>query len=282
MSSTLEVIDVSQFNGTVAWPKVEADGAIIRLGYRGYGSAGTLKMDSKFKLNTTGAANAGIPYGVYWLSQATSDAEALEEAEYIIDALDGLTLTFPVYLDSEYSNTSHTGRADSLSKAARTQYALTLLNALKAAGFATGVYASESWFYGSGAMLDTAQLTEHSLWVAKYSSKTPSIGVGYDAWQYTDSGTDAGCSGSVDKSHFYKDFTSEEDDETVTYEDWKTYMEQYRAELQAKSGSSWSSDDRTWAIENGLFQGNDSGEYLWQDFLSREQAAALFHRMSGE
>lgn len=66
-----------------------------------------------------------------------------------------------------------------------------------------------------------------------------------------------------------------ESDEMLTYEKWKEYMERYRKELQAKEGSSWSADARNWAIATGLFSGADSG-YMWQDFLTREQAATLF------
>ena len=54
-------------------------------------------------------------------------------------------------------------------------------------------------------------------------------------------------------------------------------MEQYRKELQAGEGSPWSEPDRAWAAEAGLFQGGEGG-FMWRDFLTREQAAALFHR----
>ncbi len=69
------------------------------------------------------------------------------------------------------------------------------------------------------------------------------------------------------------------DDDTLTYEQFREYMEKYRAELQAKEGSGWSREARDWAVERGLFQGaGGESDYLWQDFLTREQAAALFQR----
>lgn len=67
-------------------------------------------------------------------------------------------------------------------------------------------------------------------------------------------------------------------DGDMSYEQWKQYMEQYRKELQAREGSPWSESDRAWAAEAGLFQGGSEGGSMWQDFLTREQAAALFHR----
>ena len=43
--------------------------------------------------------------------------------------------------------------------------------------------------------------------------------------------------------------------------------------------------DREWAIKVGLFAGNGTdanGEpnYMWQDFLTREQAAQIFYRFA--
>ena len=270
----LEVIDVSYANGKVNWSAVEADAAIIRMGYRGYGSAGTLKTDTQWQNNISGAESAGKPYGCYWFSQAISETEAEEEAAYCISLLAGHTPQFPIYLDSEYANNGN-GRGDSLSKADRTKYALVWCQAMTAAGYKAGVYASEDWWKNN---LNVSDLTDYSIWCAKVSSKSPSIGADYDGWQYTFTGSDAGVSGNVDKSHFYTDFAESEED-TVTYDEWKSFMEQYRAELQAEEGSSWSADDREWAVSAGLFQGSDSG-YLWKDFLTREQAAALFHRQA--
>lgn len=63
----------------------------------------------------------------------------------------------------------------------------------------------------------------------------------------------------------------------LSYEQWKEYMERYRKELQAREGSTWSEAARNWAIQTGLVSGSDAG-YMWQDFLTREQAAALFQK----
>lgn len=63
----------------------------------------------------------------------------------------------------------------------------------------------------------------------------------------------------------------------VTYEQWKEYMDRYRKELQSKEGNPWSENARNWAIATGLFSGADNG-YMWQDFLTREQAATLFQK----
>jgi GH25 family lysozyme M1 (1,4-beta-N-acetylmuramidase) len=90
----MRVIDVSEFNGAISWHKVvnSCDGAIIRAGYRGYGS-GTLVTDEKFKSNIKAASAAGIPIGVYFYTQAISEIEARDEARYTMELVKGYKLT---------------------------------------------------------------------------------------------------------------------------------------------------------------------------------------------
>ena len=61
------VIDVSEYNGRIDWPKVKVDGAILRVGYRGYGSSGTLVTDKRLMENMQGALASGLPIGAYFL-----------------------------------------------------------------------------------------------------------------------------------------------------------------------------------------------------------------------
>ena len=62
-------IDVSQHNGDIDWEKVKnfgVDFAIIRVGGRGYGSAGNIYKDDDAKKNIEGALAAGVKVGVYF------------------------------------------------------------------------------------------------------------------------------------------------------------------------------------------------------------------------
>ena len=205
MSTVKNVIDVSHFNGTIDWTKVKGtvDAVIIRAGYRGYGSAGTLQMDPMFKSHIAGAINAGIPVGIYWCSQAISDAEALAEANYLNNLLQGYNITYPVYLDSETMGPNACGRADKLTKAKRTVYGLTFCKAMRGYGYMAGLYCSESWYTAN---IDGAAFARagFEIWIAKYSSTAPSMAC--DAWQYTSTGKVAGISGNVDLSEFYVDY----------------------------------------------------------------------------
>lgn len=199
------VIDVSQFQGTIDWKTVapQVSAAIIRLGYRGYGSAGTLTTDPKWKENIEGAIAAGLPVGAYWCSQALSDAEALEEARYCISKLQGYKLTYPVLLDSEIMAPNASGRADKIGKARRTQYGLTWARAMRDAGYIVGLYCSESWY--------TAEIDGYAfdddgfdIWIAKYSQYAPKYRC--DAWQFTSTARMDGISTNVDQNHVYKDY----------------------------------------------------------------------------
>ena len=71
----------------------------------------------------------------------------------------------------------------------------------------------------------------------------------------------------------------------MTYDQFKALMKQYRTELQDNDCGDWSKEDREWAINNGLIKGvgNDvegNPNYAWMDFLTREQAITLFHRLA--
>ena len=62
-------IDVSSHQGDIDWDAVRSDGvefAILRVGVRGYGEEGNIKLDEKFFQNYDGARKAGLDIGVYF------------------------------------------------------------------------------------------------------------------------------------------------------------------------------------------------------------------------
>lgn len=180
--------DVSQFNTITSWARAAkaCDGVIVRCGYRGYGRAGTLVTDAKFSQNIQGALAAGIPVSVYFCTQAITVQEAIEEAKYVVSLIKPYKISFPVMIDEEDGDVkNHRGRADKgrLSKALRTAITKAWCQTIEKAGYEAGIYASESWFTGQ---LNWKELTDFFFWVAKYSTKAPSIP--WDAWQYSDKG----------------------------------------------------------------------------------------------
>lgn len=195
LNRTARGIDVSKFQGSIDWNAVKADGitfAIIRCGYRGYGS-GALVEDSTYRANIRGAINAGLKVGVYFYSQATNEAEAVEEASMVLSLVSGYSLPLGVYYDTE-KVAGDTGRADTISAAQRTACAVAFCETIRNAGYSSGVYSYASWFYNS---LNFANISKYNTWIAQYRD-TLSFSYKYNIWQYTGSGRVNGISKPVD------------------------------------------------------------------------------------
>ena len=194
-------IDVSSHNGSIDWSAVANSGVdyvIIRCGYRGYGS-GALVEDSRYRTNINGALNAGLKVGVYFFSQALDEIEAVEEASMVLNLISGYQITFPIFLDVEYSNSAHNGRADGLDVATRTAVCKAFCQTITNAGYRAGVYANKSWLES---YIDTNQLSNYRIWLAQYA-KEPTYGGRYDMWQYSCTGSIAGIKGNVDLNMSY-------------------------------------------------------------------------------
>lgn len=190
-------IDVSKWNGRIDWAAVKASGVdyvIIRCGYRG-SSSGALIEDPLFKTNIQGAAAAGLKVGIYFFSQAITEAEAVKEASFAVERAKGYNLSYPIFIDTEPSG----GRADGLDKATRTAVVNAFCKTVSDAGYKAGIYASKSWFETK---LNTSSLTQYKIWLAQYAS-APTYAGRYDMWQYSHKGTISGITGSVDLNYSY-------------------------------------------------------------------------------
>ncbi len=192
-------IDVSKWQGKIDWKAVANAGvefAIIRVGYRG-SQNGVIYEDSRFKENIAGATAAGIKVGVYFFSQAITEAEAVEEASMALSYVSGYNLSFPIYIDTEMLSG---GRANSLSRRARTDVVKAFCKTVQNAGYKPGVYANTYWFRDN---LYSSELESYSIWVARYNDTLGYAGK-YDIWQYTDSGKINGIKEYVDMNTCYR------------------------------------------------------------------------------
>lgn len=73
-----------------------------------------------------------------------------------------------------------------------------------------------------------------------------------------------------------------EDDEMLTYDQWKDYMLQYRNELRDNDCGTWSKEARDFVIKNKIFAGSGTDaegqpNFMWEDMLTREQCAQLLY-----
>jgi len=189
-------IDVSAYQGDIDWKKVADSGvefAMIRCGYRGY-SKGVIVEDKSFNENIKGALNAGLEVGVYFFSQATNVWEAQEEADYVLEAISGYDVTYPVAFDWEFITGNSQARTNNMEPDDLTRCAGAFCDMVAQAGYTPVIYFNQDLGY-LGYELD--KLTDYSFWLAEYNDN-PSFYYHFDLWQYTHRGSVPGIEGSVD------------------------------------------------------------------------------------
>lgn len=186
-------IDVSKHNGEIDWQKVKADGvdfAFIRVGYRG-SSEGKIVLDDYFERNIKGAIENDINVGVYFFTQAINKMEAIEEADFVLDAIEPYRISLPVALDIEELDGS---RGDKIDASTRTDAAIAFLERVNGAGYTPMIYGNlKSMLY----MLETDRIEPYEKWFAYYH--TP-LYYPYEhaIWQYNSKGSVDGIKGDVD------------------------------------------------------------------------------------
>lgn len=188
------IIDVSSHNGNINWEKVKEagiKGAMIRVGYRGYGDA-TIVEDDCFQKNIAGAKDAGLKVGVYFFSQATTPEEAIEEAEYVTKKIWGRGVTLPVAFDMEpFMGNERFINHDIKSK---TEMADAFLKVISKFGYEPILYGNPTWLSND---VDISKLTEYPVWLAHYTFSTE-WPYAFRMWQFTSQGRVSGINGDVD------------------------------------------------------------------------------------
>lgn len=188
-------VDVSAYQNEIDWRAVASDGidfAILRLGYRGY-TEGGLFTDRTFEQNLQGALDAGLEVGVYFFSQAVTPEEAEEEAGYVLAALEGYDITYPIAFDWEPIS-DEGARTSGLDGETLTRCAAAFCAKVEGAGRRAAVYFNQSLGY---LRYDLRELTDYALWLAEYDDK-PDFYYHFDLWQYSHTGQVAGIEGNVD------------------------------------------------------------------------------------
>ena len=204
-------VDVSSYQRDVDWEKVKEAGVefvMIRAGFRGYGEAGILKADSMAAQNYEKATAAGLRVGVYFFSQATSVAEAEEEANFLLEIIDGWQLTMPVAYDWECLADDY--RTVDVDSRTVTDCAIAFCQVMEAAGFDSMVYFNPSQ---SRTQMHLEELVDYGFWLAMYSeSMTYEYKV--DMWQYTNQGAVPGIKGKADINLYFPYENEEEIEQT--------------------------------------------------------------------
>lgn len=197
-------IDVSEHQQTIDWRSVAASGidyAYLRAGRRGY-TEGGLFDDSRFVENARGCAEAGIPIGVYFFSQAITVGEAIEEANYVVNLIrgNGVTTNLPVVFDWE-KIPDEPARTDGLGMDALTDCAIAFCETVKSYGYEACVYFNRNvGYYG----FDLSRLTEYTWWFSLPEFAYPSFYYAVDMWQYSFTAVIPGISTPVDVNLWFK------------------------------------------------------------------------------
>ena len=164
----LQGIDVSEHQGTIDWQAAADAGyrfAFIRVGYRGYGEAGTLH-------------------------------EAAEEAELALSVIreSGIETDLPLMYDPETIR-DEWGRANEIS---REQVALNTAafceTVESSSACKADIYSNLPWEHN---FFDADTMNAHSIWYADYEP-LPQTPYHFTWWQYTNEGTVPGIEGFVD------------------------------------------------------------------------------------
>ncbi|MBR1758379.1 MAG: glycoside hydrolase family 25 protein [Lachnospiraceae bacterium] len=189
-------IDVSHHQGEIDWESVAAAGvkfAIIRIAYRGYGESGTLKEDRFGMENVRKAQAAGLAVGVYIYSQAISEEEAVEEAEFVIALLGDTSLELPIVFDEERV-LGDVARTDGISAAQMTANARAFCDRIQRAGYEAMIYSN---VYSEMFLYDMEALSDIPFWYADYEPQ-PQTPYAFEIWQCSESGKIPGIAGNVD------------------------------------------------------------------------------------
>ena len=188
-------IDVSKWQGEINWEDVKNAGvefAIIRVGYQ-TDYDGEYVVDPYFISNIEGAKAQGIPVGVYFYSYAKTVEQAVEQAEWVKEQINGYEIDLPITFDWESWNSfNKTG----MSFYKINKVANTFLLSLEQAGYKGMLYSSKNY------LEKIWYPTEYDVWLAHYTSKTNYQGK-YHIWQRCDTGRVNGINGNVDINVMY-------------------------------------------------------------------------------
>lgn len=204
-------IDVSAYNGTINWGNVKRSGidfAMIRVGYRGYGKAGNFREDANFRTNIKAANQLDLPVGIYFVTQAITEAEAIEEANWVLDKIKEYKVQYPIAIDIEepgLESPSDIPRTQNLDKNTRTYLASVFCKTIQNAGYTPIIYTNLNWAYN---YLNMTDLLQYDTWIARH--RDINLGPGYkwdySMWQYSSTGTVNGILGNVDLNICYKKY----------------------------------------------------------------------------
>ena len=198
-------IDVSEHQKDIDWSLVageDYDFIYLRVGRRGYTQGGIFE-DENFEVNYSGAASTGAELGVYFFSQAISVAEAIEEAQWVIDRIKGYDIDLPVVYDWEEQK-EEDSRTLNLDGTTVTDCAVAFCETIKNAGYEPCVYLNRIPGYYT---FDISRLKDYKIWYSLPCTPPdvtfPSFYYHIDMWQFTSSAAVPGIPVETDVNYIF-------------------------------------------------------------------------------
>lgn len=190
-------VDISYHQESIDWETLKSSPCeflMIRCGYRGY-TEGGLVEDEKFREYADAATEAGIPFGVYFFTQAITEEEAIAEADFAMSLVQDYDLSYPLAIDTEYisDDNARTNLAE-LTNEERTKLVTIFCDRVKEFGYYPLIYASENWLRR---YLDASMIQEYEIWAPQYLDKNDFM-YDFTIWQYAEDGAMPGIPGKVD------------------------------------------------------------------------------------
>lgn len=187
-------IDVSRSQGEIDFTKVKESGidfVILRAGLRG-SAEGQLLEDDYFKSNLKNAVKAELDVGINFYSQAIDVKEAEEEADFVIELLEGATITYPVAIDLEQVSSSD-ARTAKMSKQLYSEIADAFCRKISEAGYTPMIQGNIRTY---SQLIDDELLQNYPVWVVYYGFPQY-YPYEYYMWQFSKNGNIDGIKGEV-------------------------------------------------------------------------------------
>lgn len=197
----LKGIDVSEHQGRINWEQVKdhVDFVMLRAGY------GRNNIDKQFIRNIEECNRLCIPVGIYWFSYAWNTEMARNEARYVLEAIKGYRVDYPISYDLEYDTLNYASKNGvTIGKRLATDMINTFCSTIEQSGYKAMNYANPDFinnkFYNNE--------VNYPLWLAWYGvSEDRAKAYNPSMWQYSESGSIPGIgTNSVDMNYCYENF----------------------------------------------------------------------------
>lgn len=198
-------IRIDDSYGVVDFEKAEDDGidyCMIRAGKRGY-ATGVVTMDENCLQYMASAKAAGMGVGIYFYSQAANEAEAVEEANLVLQMLEQSEVKpdYPVVFDMEPVS-NDTSRTENLTKNQLTSIAKAFCDTISQGGYTPAVYGNKYWLLRK---LDLTQLGSYNIWLSQ-EGDVPDYPYQFTMWEYDQNAEIDGITGKVPMSISFVDY----------------------------------------------------------------------------